>query len=89
MREKCLMKCGHIANAVENGKPICAICIGIKEGAREVESYLVSGTVGIEGRMAKCEWCGTIITSEWELPFFEYKPNEEFDSFYCGCIGWD
>lgn len=24
-----------------------------------------------------------------ELPFFRHTPEEEFDSFYCGCWGWD
>lgn len=23
------------------------------------------------------------------LPFFESRPSEEFDRFYCGCHGWD
>lgn len=24
-----------------------------------------------------------------DLPFFSYQPNKDFDSFYCGCWGWD
>jgi hypothetical protein len=24
-----------------------------------------------------------------KLPFFESKPSEQFDKFYCGCMGWD
>ena len=24
-----------------------------------------------------------------KLAFFEHKPNNEFDGFYCGCHGWD
>lgn len=28
--------------------------------------------------------------SSIDLPFFEYRPNSEFDRFYCGCaMGWD
>ena len=27
--------------------------------------------------------------SSIELPFFEYKPDKEYDKFYCGCGGWD
>ena len=23
------------------------------------------------------------------LPFFEHKPNEKNDKFFCGCFGWD
>lgn len=29
--------------------------------------------------------------SDPKLPFFESKPDKEFDAFYCGCYscGWD
>lgn len=27
--------------------------------------------------------------SNWNLPFFSYKPDQEKDEFYCGCWGWD
>jgi len=27
--------------------------------------------------------------SDTNLPFFEYKPDKEYDVFYCGCHGWD
>ena len=27
--------------------------------------------------------------SSAKLPFFEHKPSENFDKFYCGCHGWD
>lgn len=33
--------------------------------------------------------CQTEIASNLNLPFFEYRPNEDFDFFYCGCHGWD
>lgn len=23
------------------------------------------------------------------LPFFEARPNETYDRYYCGCYGWD
>uniref|UniRef100_A0A6M3IUC1 Uncharacterized protein n=1 Tax=viral metagenome TaxID=1070528 RepID=A0A6M3IUC1_9ZZZZ len=28
-------------------------------------------------------------SSSDKLPFFEHKPNNEYDKFYCGCWGWD
>jgi hypothetical protein len=53
------------------------------------------------GRRGRCDYpkevrteddicrCETNSDSE-KLPFFEYKPNEEFDLYYCGCaFGWD
>lgn len=33
--------------------------------------------------------CGSIVPSDTNLPFFQYKPNEKYDSFYCGCQSWD
>jgi hypothetical protein len=27
--------------------------------------------------------------SSIDLPFFEHKPNEPHDVYYCGCFGWD
>lgn len=29
------------------------------------------------------------VASSWTLPFFEYRPERETDSYYCGCWGWD
>jgi len=80
-----LMKCGHVANAIdENGNPCCAICLPKKE-AMEIKEENPS----LEGRKAKCSDCGNIVDSSYDLSFFEYKPNEEYDSFYDGCCGWD
>lgn len=36
------------------------------------------------GNACRCERPSSI-----DLPFFEWKPDEEFDLFYCGCHGWD
>ncbi len=96
-----LMKCGHVASGHTydkdgNSKPICAICAGVTSDAEIVEREC-KGTDGLEGRKAKCLYsspkrgytCKGIIPSEWELPFFEYCPDEEYDSYYCGCWGWD
>lgn len=49
----------------------------------------MKGTEGLEGRKAKCPECGKIESSHWGLPFFEYRPEEEFDQYYCGCRGWE
>ncbi len=29
------------------------------------------------------------VVSDQDLPFFEYRPDEEYDMFFCGCWGWD
>lgn len=83
-----LMGCGHTTNATRNGEPICAICCGIKSGA-EVVIAECRGTVGLEGRKAKCICCGKLQDSKWELFLFEYQPKCEYDRCYDGCRGWD
>ena len=81
-----MMKCGHAANATANGKPCCAICVGILAGAE-----MVSHMVPSADRLAQCAYCKTTRpSSQWEsLAFFENHPNKKFDGFYCGCRGWD
>ena len=81
-----MMKCGHAANATDkDGKPICAICIGLTPDAEIVAETKPDLT----GRKARCTQCGRVTNSNEKLPFFEYRPNCEYDSFYCGCRGWD
>lgn len=33
--------------------------------------------------------CGCIVESRPDLAFFQAHPNRPFDSYYCGCKGWD
>jgi hypothetical protein len=84
-----LMKCGHVSNAIDsNNKPVCGICIGMKKEHEEIEKLCI-GNEGLEGRKAKCSFCSKTVDSKWDLPFFEYSPNEEYDNYCCGCCGWD
>ena len=64
-----MMKCGHAANATNgDGKPSCAICIGLRAGADEVDT----APPDLSGRQAKCS-CGRIEQSDAKrLAFFEY-----------------
>jgi len=81
-----MMKCGHAANATTGGGlPCCAICIGLTPGAYIVDSE----TVNLEGRLAQCGYCGKKKESNTNLAFFEYRPNEAYDKYYCGCKGWE
>lgn len=81
-----LMKCGHVAQGEDgDGNPVCIICIGIKEGAREVDPHPPE----LKGRMAECTDCGKTVESSYDLPFFAHYPDREKDSYYCGCWGWD
>ena len=83
---KPMMKCGHVANAVDkDGSPCCAICAGYTPDAFIVEDK----EIDLTGRKAKCSYCGSLKDSSPDLPFFEYRPDRTFDRFYCGCGGWD
>jgi hypothetical protein len=93
-----LMKCGHSANGErvidENTRiPACVIC-----GCTEIEE----NKPDLTGRKARCSYFGRTFThkgqrvtchgeadSKYALPFFEHKPNNQYDTYYCGCFGWD
>jgi hypothetical protein len=79
-----MMGCGHAANGVSDGKPVCAICIGIYSGATDVVPC-----PDLTGRRAKCSHCSCTLPSKATMPFFEARPLMPTDGFYCGCLGWD
>lgn len=43
----------------------------------------------LTGRKARCAYCLTVVESSTSLPFFSLRDDHEFDSYYCGCRGWD
>lgn len=80
-----MMKCGHVANAVnQDGDSVCVICYGIVPGADDVADM-----PDMFGRVARCTYCKKEATSNTKLPFFSYTPDRVWDSYYCGCRGWD
>lgn len=80
--DKPLMTCGHVANAVDAAthEPCCVIC-----NCHEI----MQDKPDLTNRVAKCSTCGHITKSDFSLPFFEYRPNLQTDTYYCGCYGWD
>lgn len=81
-----MMKCGHVANAIdEAGNPVCVICVGITPNA----TIVAEDVPNLDGREAACPYCNKKTKSSTDLPFFDYRPNETHDSYYCGCFGWD
>ena len=86
--DKLMMKCGHAANATNGkGEPSCVICIGIHPGAEEIAETPV-----LANRKSHCAYymgCKTEKDSNTNLPFFQHKPDHEFDQHYCGCKGWN
>lgn len=85
MENKILMKCGHVANSYkligDRRIPYCVICDCDKI---QTQTFVVEET-----RFMKCRECGCVQKSSPEAAFFKSKPNEEYDTFYCGCNGWD
>lgn len=77
-----LMECGHAANGTEktSGLPACVVC---------GSTVVATDQPDLSDRIAKCGYCGVRGPSSRTLAFFEYKPDREFDAFYCGCFGWD
>ncbi|MBQ2871606.1 hypothetical protein IJE86_07885 [bacterium] len=85
--DEVIMKCGHIGyGRTAEGKPYCLVC-DCEEVADEKD------VIDLTGRKAKCSSCGHITNSSWSLPFFspreEFNQSGEYDSYYCGCGGWD
>ena len=79
--KKYLMKCGHVANSeTTDGKPFCVVC-----GCYD----LADNQPILRNRKAKCYWCEKEVESSFNLPFFKFRPEQEYDSYYCGCGGWD
>jgi hypothetical protein len=85
---KYLMQCGHASSATHYGSPVCAICYGKDDGA-EVIVHECVGNVGLIGRKAKCLYGDSIVDSRWDLALFEYRPDCEYDRYYCGCFGFN
>ncbi len=82
-------------------RPACVICIGIDPGASTVVeppsldgrkarcSYNRTNEPGKRGGGRSGTTCSGEVDSHIDLAFFEHRPGEPFDLFYCGCRGWD
>jgi hypothetical protein len=85
-----MMACGHTANSTRTDLnppvPACVICSCIEQ----VEAPDLTGRTMIcaykQGRNGKGHEPRPSDASE---AFFEYRPSEPHDRYYCGCWGWD
>lgn len=95
-----LMQCGHTANSTYQDQPVCAICF--TAGGRvstAMKALTVAEKTSLNLRRARCSYgqqgfCKNIkniteVDSDYDLAFFKYDPEKEFDTYYCGCFGWD
>jgi hypothetical protein len=81
---KSVMACGHSAQGhTSDGKPVCVICAPIPAAYVKVER------ADLTGRKARCSDCGREVDSNYDLPFFEFRPTLATDSYYSGCYGWN
>lgn len=88
---KPMMACGHRANGEEltDDGPI-ACCVICAHRDRTDYRTVAENPPDLSERKARCGSCRTLASSENPaLAFFSYRPDHEFDSFYCGCRGWD
>jgi hypothetical protein len=79
MREIIFMKCNCVADATCNGKPSCA--------THSCQEQVPAPN--LKGRKAICSYGHNVVDSDGALAFFRYKPDKEYDDYYCGCYGWD
>lgn len=76
-----LLKCGCVACAINgDGKPCC-----IEHNCVEIDNNMPD----LNGRKAKCVYGNKVVDSKYTLAFFKLRLDKEFDSFYCGCYGWN
>lgn len=94
-----MMRCGHATHATvaQTGAPACVIC------APNPDAYEVADpdetANALAGRQMRCSYAsgknGRVCAGRTPRPsdpnaaVFGHKPDEEFDSFYDGCWGWD
>lgn len=57
----------------------CPMCEVVVEGNTEL----------VEARYMRCPHCNTIKPIDKNAAFFTEMPKNGYDSFYCGCRGWD
>jgi len=84
-------------------KPCCVICAGIDSGynvvmttpdlsKRKARCGYYGARIDYTCECTKCKGnkkCQCEEPSSTELAFFEYRPDQPFDMFYCGCCGWN
>jgi hypothetical protein len=85
-----MMQCGHAANSeyeIDGVKhPCCVICF---QGVGSPAAKIARDTPDLTGRRAMCKDCHRTTASSFALPFFHHDTTHNYDSYYCGCRGWD
>lgn len=85
MNLKPMMKCGHRADITDPiaGGPLCSLCDGTK-----LDSRVLDDPIDLSKRRSRCvhyEECKHEAPSNQNLPYFEVRLMEDYDSYYCLC----
>jgi hypothetical protein len=68
----------------------CSNCHGLwASSCSSCCPYCGNETNIIVHKKAKCSYCKNIVNSNFNLAFFTIRENSEYNSYYCGCRGWD
>lgn len=78
-----LMQCGCVAQGFNETTGHIPWCVVHDCGIVVIEEP------NLEGREATCPYCKKSKPSSKQLPFFSFCKDEEKDTYYCGCRGWD
>lgn len=98
-----ILKCGCNAMAQHNnahdgleaGHPTCIVhsCCEIAQDPDLTGRRMRCAYYGNTTYKNECRSCKGVCSHESEsslnTPFFQYKPEQDFDEFYCGCRSWD
>ncbi len=98
--ERVLMKCGCVAQGtcsksrgVDFDPPIpcCVIhdCLEPAESVPDLTGRKALCSYGKDGGKYKHTRPYNETKSDFNLAFFEYHPESKYDTYYCGCWGWD
>jgi hypothetical protein len=75
-----MMACGCAAQGTIDGVVGCGVHLCTERATTQPD---------LTGRTALCLHGGSETPSYPALAFFEHRPNEKHDRYYCGCFGWD
>lgn len=81
------LACGCLSNAIDqDNNPACSTHDGLMDTSpAELPDLMDRKAVCTQHKFTPKKVVDSVIT----LPFFQYRPDMQFDSYYCGCWGWD
>lgn len=78
-----LLSCGCTATA-KDGQTGELVCLW--HTSKPVEAH---EEPDLTNRKARCGQCGKTAPSDLKMPYFKYRADQDLDTYYCGCFGWN